>query len=119
MKFWGIHGMINSERFYHNIGQNIKVRREQLGLTQEALAAQVALTRTSITNIEKGRQKLLLHTFMDIVAALGVGPVSLLPQLIEESHEDLSKLKGAPIGKREQMEWIKTTVESTQTEDQL
>ena len=52
------------------LGQNV---------TQEGLAKLVGLTRTSLTNIEKGRQKILLHTFADLAAALRVAPAELLP----------------------------------------
>ncbi len=52
-------------------------------VTQENLAKLVGLTRTSLTNIEKGRQKILLHTFADLASALGVRPAELLPK---ESH---------------------------------
>jgi transcriptional regulator with XRE-family HTH domain len=48
-------------------------------MTQEELAGLVSLTRTSITNVEKGRQKLLLHTLSDIAEALEVDLASLLP----------------------------------------
>ncbi len=42
------------------------------GMTQSELATAVGLTRTSITNIEKGRQKLLVHTLLDIALSLDV-----------------------------------------------
>lgn len=38
-----------------------------------------ALTRTSIINIEKGRQQILLHTLVDISRALQVSISDLLP----------------------------------------
>jgi len=80
--------MVNVESLYHEVGQNIKARREQRGLTQEALASQVSLTRTSITNIEKGRQKLLLHTLIGIATALGTHPAFLLPRLAGQSQDE-------------------------------
>lgn len=48
-------------------------------LTQGELARMVGLTRTSITNLERGRQKCLLHTVLDIAAAVGVDAATLLP----------------------------------------
>ncbi len=81
--------MADPTAFYREVGQNVRRKREQLGLTQEALALQVALTRTSITNIEKGRQKLLLHTLVDIAHALSVDPALLLPAIIDGSKERL------------------------------
>jgi len=103
--------MADPTAFYREVGQNVRRKREQLGLTQEALASQVALTRTSITNIEKGRQKLLLHTLVDIAHALGVEPALLLPTIIDGSKERLdAKLKEYSTS---QQDWIKTTIESS------
>jgi transcriptional regulator with XRE-family HTH domain len=51
-------------------------------MTQEALAKKVSLTRTSIINIEKGRQQILLHNLVEIARALQVSPAELIP------HED-------------------------------
>lgn len=48
-------------------------------MTQEDLALKVSLTRTSIINIEKGRQQLLVHTLVDIARALSVSVPELLP----------------------------------------
>jgi transcriptional regulator with XRE-family HTH domain len=65
--------------FYAEVGRRVRQARERVGLTQEDLAARVSLSRTSVTNIEKGRQKLLLHTLYGLAAALQVSPVALLP----------------------------------------
>jgi transcriptional regulator with XRE-family HTH domain len=101
------------ETFYREVGQNVRMKREQLGLTQEALASQVALTRTSITNIEKGRQKLLLHTFVDIAHALNIEPALLLPEVLGGSQERLdAKLKEYSAS---QQDWIKTTIQSSES----
>jgi len=113
VRFGEAQTMINVESLYHEVGQNIKVWREQRGLTQEALASQVSLTRTSITNIEKGRQKLLLHTLIDIATALGTHPASLLPRLAGKAQDDLdTKLDGLPVHTKD---WIKTTVASLES----
>src|SRR5712691_10767271 len=100
--------MVDVERPYREVGRKIKEWREQCGLTQELLASQVFLTRASITNIEKGRQKLPLHTLINIAMALGTHPTSLLPEFAGESKDDLdAKLKGLPADAKK---WIKTTV---------
>lgn len=57
----------------------VRARRGREGLTQGQLAGRIGMTRTSITNIEKGRQKVQLHTLYDIAAALGASPAELLP----------------------------------------
>jgi len=50
-----------------------------LGDTAEELAKQLSLTRTSVINIEKGRQQVFVHTLTDLARALGVSPSHLLP----------------------------------------
>lgn len=64
---------------YAGLGAMVRVRREREGLTQGQLADRIGMTRTSVTNIESGRQKVQLHTLYDIAAALDVSPAELLP----------------------------------------
>lgn len=49
------------EGFYVNFGHALRRLRESHGLTQHALAKRIGLTRTSVVNIERGRQRILLH----------------------------------------------------------
>ena len=63
---------------YKLVGQRIRAAREKRGLSQEKLAERVDLTRTSITNIEKGRQKLLVHTLFLLSDALAVPIIELI-----------------------------------------
>lgn len=67
------------ETLYRAVGERIRAVRERRGLTQGDLAAMVDLRRTSITNIEQGRQRLPIATLYDIADALGVEAVELLP----------------------------------------
>lgn len=53
------------------LGPNIKALRKMARLTQAELAAKVGLERTSITNIENGRQTLNPRTLVLIADALG------------------------------------------------
>lgn len=68
-------------RFYIEFGQNVRRHRQRVGvkLSQESLAKRVGLSRTSVTNIEKGRQQLPLHMLYSFADALGVDPIALLP----------------------------------------
>lgn len=72
--------MNNLDVFYKKIGENIRARRKERGLSQEGLAKAVGLKRPSMSNIEKGRQNILLHTFCDIVETLDSSAVALLPE---------------------------------------
>lgn len=75
-----------SKRFYREVGRRIReVRENDRGLTQAELGAAVALNRTSITNIELGRQKVLLHKFVEISNALSVEPQTLIPSMNSRS----------------------------------
>lgn len=71
---------MNYDWVYPEIGRLISRRRNQLELTQEQLAPQVELSRTSVANIERGRQKILVHQLLAFAHALNVEPLALLPQ---------------------------------------
>jgi len=49
------------ELCYKQFGLRVRQLREALGLTQAELAKRVGLERTSIANIEAGKQRILLH----------------------------------------------------------
>jgi len=102
------------EAFYEEVGSRIrKARRARKPpLTQEALGKLVSLNRTSITNIEKGRQNFLLHTLADIAAALNVTCYSLLPDSELEADEKLdAALKGMP---KSEKDWIKSALSASE-----
>ena len=64
---------------YRELGRLIRLHRERLTLSQAALARRVGLSRTSVTNIEQGRQKILVHQLLSFAVALGTSPEALLP----------------------------------------
>jgi len=66
---------------YGHIGAVLRVAREKAGRTQEEVANAVGLTRTSLTNIEKGRQKLLVHTLAEIAVFLSCSASELLAEV--------------------------------------
>jgi transcriptional regulator with XRE-family HTH domain len=97
---------------YARIGKRIRAAREELGLTQKALASLVRLTRTSVTNIERGKQKLLVHTLVDFAKALGVdaGELLVADDMQVGSAEELDELiKARP---RIERDWIKATIDA-------
>lgn len=65
--------------FYLTFGAMLAEARRKGGISQEALAEDLSLSRTSITNIEKGRQPLQLHSLYLIAESLNVGVKDLLP----------------------------------------
>ena len=71
-------GKVPIQVCYKAVGLKIRRVREALGMTQEELAKRVGLVRTSIANIEAGRQRLLLHEIEGFAAGLGTTPKHLL-----------------------------------------
>ena len=72
-------GRVETKSFYKELGLRIRMRRDHLGITQEQLAKRVKLARTSITNIEKGDQKPLAHTIVELAQSLNLTVGELLP----------------------------------------
>jgi DNA-binding XRE family transcriptional regulator len=80
-------------RLYVEVGKRLKGQRESLngvGITQAKLAIAIGLERTSITNIESGSQRIPLHVFIAICAALECAPSSMLPIVDDVISSDLN-----------------------------
>ena len=110
------------DELYAEIGRRIRFARERHGMKQGELAAAVSLTRTSITNIEQGRQRLLVHTLCDIGVALNEEPSALLPSLDAlgarggalspaEATTHLERAVNESLSEQE-WEWIRSTIPS-------
>lgn len=69
-------------RFYLLLGANIRSVRLDRGLTQGDLAAAIGLDRSSIANIERGRQKVPLYAFTLLTEVLSQDPAELLPRIV-------------------------------------
>jgi transcriptional regulator with XRE-family HTH domain len=65
---------------YEEIGRRIKKARETQGLSQAALARMVKMARTSISNIEAGRQGMAVDTLYNLADALEIEAADLLPK---------------------------------------
>lgn len=76
------------DTLYRAFGRSLRAARGDAGLTQRQVAERVGLTRTSITNIERGNQHIALHQLFLLAGAVGVEPTTLLPH-DEVSLEDL------------------------------
>jgi transcriptional regulator with XRE-family HTH domain len=76
---------------YGAIGESIAKRRGELGISQASLAQAVGLARTSISNIEQGRQRMLIHTLLDIAFALKLQPAELLPRIQKANLMNISR----------------------------
>ena len=69
--------------FYAELGRRLRESRRAANLSQAELAQRVGLARTSITNIEKGRQQVPLHLFLSLAGAVDVDPSVLTPSMLD------------------------------------
>ena len=69
------------QRLYKEFGRLLRASRTNKGLTQQDVADRVGLSRTSVTNIELGRQHVTLHMFYLFATALDSSPEDLLPDI--------------------------------------
>jgi transcriptional regulator with XRE-family HTH domain len=90
--------------FYRKVGEKIRLKRKERGLSQEGLAKAIGLKRPSMSNIEKGRQNLLLHTFCDIAETLDSNANALLPEGVKSEPTQMPDLGSYSKGVREFVE---------------
>ena len=87
------------ERLYQLLGENVRRYRIQRGFTQEQLADRIDLTRTSVVNIEQGRQHPPLHLLFQIAKSLKVPLQTLVPEesaFVVDTVLDDNTLKDVP-----------------------
>lgn len=84
--------MLVTETVYEALGRRIQAARVQARCTQEELARRIGMTRTTITNIERGQQRIQIHTLYAIAEALSVTPEALLPSPKSQGFDDLNPL---------------------------
>jgi transcriptional regulator with XRE-family HTH domain len=73
---------------YPLIGERVARARDVAGLSQVELARAVGVARTSITNLEGGRQRVTLDHLFKIAQALGVELRDLIPSNTEVQKVD-------------------------------
>jgi transcriptional regulator with XRE-family HTH domain len=93
--------------YYSALGANIRARRRKEDFTQEQLAAAVGLTRTSITNIEMGRQPVYIHVLAKIAQNLRVSVADFLPDAAALDIAIESQLAGLP---RDRKAWVRNVI---------
>lgn len=85
-----------ADQLYRAIGRRIRTNRNNMGLTQEALASGIDASRTTITNIEKGTQAATLHQLWSIAEVLNVSVSDLIPDKLEVAAEAAMKGRSVP-----------------------
>lgn len=62
-------------------GSRVRARRQELGLSQEALADIADLHWTFVGQVERGRRNISLHNLLKLAAGLGIDPGELVTGL--------------------------------------
>jgi transcriptional regulator with XRE-family HTH domain len=92
---------LSVKRLYEELGLRIRARREQGGLSQARLAEHVDLTRTSVSNIENGRQHLTLHSLYRFAEVLGCKPHDLLPEAESVRSQPIEEALASATGRED------------------
>lgn len=79
------------ESFYINVGERVRLQRKKVGMDQETLSRHLNLSRTTIINIEKGRQRLSLEHAWLAAQVLGISIEDLLPPNQPKTVDDWAK----------------------------
>ena len=80
-----------SSIFLIRIGENIKKKRKEKGLSLEQLGLEMGLTRMQVHRIEQG-YNITITTFLKISLALGIKPDELIKTDYKFKKDDLENL---------------------------
>jgi transcriptional regulator with XRE-family HTH domain len=72
---------VDSAQILHDLGERVRVRRHELGLSQEVLAEHAGLHRNYIGGIEQGRRNVAAVNLVRLAIALEIDPGELLAGL--------------------------------------
>jgi transcriptional regulator with XRE-family HTH domain len=93
----------SEKAFYSAFGRMLSEIRRKKRISQGMLADELGLSRTSITNIEKGRQPVQLYSLYVIARLLGTDVKELLPSAA--IFERPERAKGLNVSRSE---WLQT-----------
>jgi transcriptional regulator with XRE-family HTH domain len=74
---------VDENLLYQMVGERVKRARKAAGLSQAKLAKKLGMSRTSVVNIEAGRQRPPLHVLWNIAEHVRTEPALLVPRLDE------------------------------------
>jgi transcriptional regulator with XRE-family HTH domain len=105
---------VNSDRekaFYSAFGRMLSEARRKKRISQEMLADELGLSRTSITNIEKGRQPVQLYSLYLIARLLRSDIKDLLPSATAFDRPEGAK--GLNVSRSEWLEKMNVILDPT------
>lgn len=82
---------------YVDLGERLRQARTRLDLSQEELADYVALPRSAISHIERGRQRPSVHTVLQMAQRLKLDVGELLGDLLEAPAARKEVLVARPV----------------------
>jgi len=112
--------MDDREFIYEELGLLIAKERKRRNLTQREFGAMVGMSRTSITNIERGRQTVQVHQLFAFAHALHIEASVLLPKIavpIARRTDALDQVASVYIAKVKEMMPIKKTTKDGQDQN--
>lgn len=74
--------------FYREVGLRLQLNRKRAGLTQEDLATNLDMPRSSYANIERGRQRAPADVLWRAAIVLDVEVANLLPEAVSGPRSD-------------------------------
>jgi transcriptional regulator with XRE-family HTH domain len=69
------------------LGQRVRARRQELGLSQEALADQTGVHWTFLGQVERGQRNINLHNLLKVAAGLEIDPAELVRGLLPPAEK--------------------------------
>lgn len=100
----------SNDAFYLHVGEKVRFQRKKANMDQETLAGHLNLSRTTIINIEKGRQRLSLEHAWLTAKILGISIEELLPptesKTDEEWKEEIQKVVDSKQTQKSLLNWI-------------
>lgn len=103
------------ENFYRFLGERIAQFRRGQRLTQERLAATAGISRSSLANIEKGRQLVGVHLLVKFAQTLGLPVGDLIPLEIKAFSTADIEQKLAELQENERA-WVMKVIDVSLTE---
>jgi DNA-binding XRE family transcriptional regulator len=80
--------MSEIQPIYKELGTILMLWRHENNVTQEETGNFLDLTRASVANIEAGRQRIMLHTLIDLATLMSMEPADLLYKAMERVRKE-------------------------------